>query len=55
MKSETIMAHDFFAEIDWQQLIRKNLEAPFKPTVVDEQPSDPAPPFEPAISVAPLH
>ena len=52
MKSETIMAHDFFTEIDWQQLIRKNLQAPYKPAAKEEPIFCSAASFKEEISVA---
>ncbi|EQC40379.1 AGC protein kinase [Saprolegnia diclina VS20] len=34
--AQEIMDHPFFASIDWDKLMRKEMEAPFKPTVTGE-------------------
>jgi hypothetical protein len=35
-----LKAHPFFKNIDWDKLLRKELEAPYKPKLVSEEDTD---------------
>ena len=37
---EEIMAHEFFANIDWDRMIQRNIATPYTPVLQD--PTDPA-------------